>query len=255
MFSFEYNGYNKKEVDEYVSSLKAKHERALMDEKLKVLEAEKKMLDMKKKSIDIENREKNLLEVLDSFKKMQAEGNKNIETLRAEQLRAIYSQLQDFMQEIDSRCPGIIISSSYKKLAEEIDEVLASTDAKKSVKVERGTQNDPMRILLSKMQEKKVQDVPREVRFERSERPLTTASQIKPVTDMQLSENDEYDNLVDKFLNTKPEEKDTPRIEIQSTSFDLKEAVNPKDDLNEIMKAFDFFSAESNKPNFDDYNF
>ena len=257
MFSFEYNGYNKKEVDEYISSLKAKHERALMDEKLKVLEAEKKMLDMKKKSIDIENRERNLLEVLESFKKMQAEGNRNIEMLRGEQLKTIYENLQDFLEELNVKYPGVLSNVTYKKLSSDIEEILDnSVSKKKDVSIERGTQNDPMRILLSKMQEKKVQDIPtREVRFERNDGRVVGQSQIKPVTDMELSEDDKYDNLVDKFLNTAPDEKNTPKIEIQSTSFDLKEAVNPKDDLNEIMKAFDFFSSESNKPNFDDYDF
>ena len=51
MFSYEFNGYNKKEVDSFISSLKAEHERKTMEERLKVLEAERKMLDMKNKTI------------------------------------------------------------------------------------------------------------------------------------------------------------------------------------------------------------
>ena len=53
MFTLEYNGYNKDEVDKFISDLKANYEKSLMEEKLKVLEAEKKVLDCK-------NRQKNI---------------------------------------------------------------------------------------------------------------------------------------------------------------------------------------------------
>lgn len=257
MFSFEYNGYNKKEVDNHIASLKSNYERALMDEKLKVLEAEKKMLDMKKKYEDVEKREKNIMTVLDAFKKMQAEGSRNIEVLRGEQLRAIYTHLQTFLNDLSEDYPGILVNSSYKKMMSDIEEILASTDAKKKEILSAGSQNDAMRMLLSKMQEKKYQDspsYPKEVRFERAER-TSAPTQIKPVCDMQLNEDDKYDNLVDKFLNTEPEEKEKAKVDFQSNAFDLKEAINPSDDLNEIMKAFDFFGADSNKPNPDDYDF
>lgn len=259
MFSFEYNGYNKKEVDEYISSLKAEHERTLMEEKLKVLETEKKMLDIKKKNIDVENREKNIMAMLESFKKLQAEGNRNIEVLRGEQLRMVYIHLQDFLQELNVKYPGILINNSYKKLINDIENILAKTEAKRKEAVATGTENDPMRILLNKMQEKKIQENPKEIKIERLERVASkvsdTPSQIKPVCEMELDEDDLYDNLVDKFLNTRPEEKETPKIEIQSNGFDIKEAINPKDDLDEIMKAFDFYSDDSNIPNSDDYDF
>ena len=83
MFSTEYNGYNRSEVDKYIAKLKAEHEALLMEEKLKVLEAEKKVLDFKNKSYELENREKNIMSALDMFKKYQDEGNKKMENLRA----------------------------------------------------------------------------------------------------------------------------------------------------------------------------
>lgn len=254
MFSTEFNGYNKKEVDNYIASLKSEHEKALMNERLKVLEAEKKMLDLKKKSADIINREKNIMSVLESFKKSQAEGNRNIEVLRGEQLRMIYFQLQEFLYDLNEKYPNLLNNSSYKKLIGDIENILHNTEEKKNEIISTGTENDPMRILLSKMQEKKVQEAPREVRIERVDRGYDRPSQIKPVTSMKLDDNDNYDTLVEKFLNTKPEEKQPKSIKIQSNGFDIKEAVNPKEDLNEIMKAFDFYS-DDNKANPSDYDF
>ena len=154
MFSSEYNGYNKKDVDEYLANLKTEHERELMEERLKVLESEKKVLDIKKKNMDIENREKNILAVLDSFKKMQAEGNRNIDVLRTEQLKMIYIHLKEFLAELNLKYPGVLVNNNYKKLASEIENVLDNTNVTSSL-VKANTENDSMRILLSKMQEKK----------------------------------------------------------------------------------------------------
>lgn len=242
MFSFEYNGYNPKEVDEYLSNLKAEHERALMEERLKVLEAEKKVLDMKKKTIDIENRDRNILAILQSFKKLQIEGSRNIDVLRVEQLKMIYVRLKDFLVELNTKYPEASISSSYKKLVTDIENVLQSAQQAPSELVKASSENDSMRILLNKMKEKKNQDFVKEIKIERVR--SEGSNQIRPVCDLELNENDKYDNLVDKFLDTQPTEKDTPKIEIQSNGFDLKEAINPKDDLSEIMKAFDFYSSD-----------
>ena len=117
--------------------------------------------------------------------------------------------------------------------------MLAKNDAKRDEIIEIGTENDPMRLLLLKMQDKKTLASPKEVKVERAvERP----SQIKPVCEMELNEGDKYDSLVDKFLSTRPDE---PRVNtIQSSGFDLKEAVSPTQDLSEIMKAFDFYNPD-----------
>lgn len=246
MFSTDFNGYNKREVDEYLANLKSKHEKALMEEKLKVLEAERKLLEMNKRASEIESREKNILSMLETFKRYQAEGSRNIELLRGEQLRMVYIQLVDFLEKLNEREPGLLLNSGYRKLLTDIEDILDSTQTQREEIVSTGTQNDPMRILLSKMQGKRTQESPREIKIERVERVIEKErpSLIKPVTQMELEENDNYDNLVDKFLDTMPPEEQPRSMKIQSNGFDLKEAINPKDDLSEIMKAFDFYGSD-----------
>lgn len=242
MFSSEIYGYKKEEVDKYIDDLKSKHEKAIMEEKLKVLEAEKRILETKSKLQEMELREKNVYKILDAFKKSQNEGNRNIEFLRVEQLRVVYNHLLFFLQELNNKVPGILVDNEYKKLIKEIESILSASDAKREENKNAGTENDPMRILLSKMQDKKVES-PKEIRIERTDSNRDKGSLIKPVTEMTLEEGDKYDNLVDKFLDSKPPEEETRSIKIQSSGFDLKEAINPKDDLSEIMKAFDFYSG------------
>lgn len=249
MFSIEYNGYDKEEVENYISNLKAGYEKLLMEEKLKVLEAEKKVLEYK-------NKQKNIMSVLESFKKAEAEGNRNLEILRGEQLRMIYHNLLTFLEDLNNRYPGVLINKSYKSILADIESILGKLDSRNDTGA-TGSENDPMRILLSKIQDKKTQE-PKEVKIERAQ--LDRPSMIKPVCESELKDSnassENYDNLVDKFLNSKPiEEPSSKSLKIQSNGFDIKEAVNPKDDLSEIMKAFDFFNDENNKANPNDYHF
>lgn len=243
MLSGELNNYDKQSVDNYVEVVKREYEQALMEEKLKVLESEKKIFALKKRISEIEDRQKHILTALQSFKKLQTEGNHNIEILRGEQLRMIYLNMQALMQELNLKYPGILLNSSYKKLINEIDNILSQSASRKD-EVIAGTQNDAMRILLSKMQDKRTQEPPREVKIERV---VDRPTQIKPVCDMKLGKDDKYDNLVDKFLDTRPENED--KVPFQSTAFDLKEAITPTDDLSEIMKAFDFYNNNDDEDN------
>ena len=241
MFSFEYNGYNKNQVDAYIAKLKASHEQALMEERLKVLDAEKKILELHNKTKEIEEREKNLKSMYDSFKKMQAEGNNNIETLRVEQVKLIYIQMQDFMQDLSAKYPGILTNASYKKMLSDIQGIMSKIDKKDASFA--WTDNDSMRVLLNKMQEKRIHEMAKEIKIERTDS-KDRQIQLKPLTKMHLDEGDGFDNLVDKFLAEKPVEKEQRTMTFTSNGFDLKEAVTPKDDLSEIMKAFDFFGGD-----------
>ena len=251
MFSSEQNGYSRQEVDNYIAALKAENERNLMNEKLKVLESERKVLDIKR---NVEEYKKQIIvSAFETFKKNKEYEDKNEYNLKTEQLKNIYSDLQDFLRELNGKYPGILLKTSYKKIMSEIENALNHDEypARDNGKLSEG---DTIRLLINSI--KKCQQAPKEVVVEKNPRVVRTSSnRIKPVTTLQLDQNDKYTNLVDKFLDTRPQEDEEPKIEIQSNGFDLKEAVNPIDDLNEIMKAFDFYSMDSNKADNGDYNF
>lgn len=241
MFSTEYNGYNKEEVDKFIARLKAEHEGKLMEEKLKVLESENKLLDFKKKSYELENREKNIMSALDAFKRYQDEGSKNITALRREQVNMIYQEFMLVIRELSLQYKGIENNSSLNKVREGLLTIVNNLETEEETLTSKAnTENDSMRMLLNKMQGyKKAQDNPREVKINRVDE---KRNQIKPVTDMTLEENDGYSTLADKFLATAPQEK--PLKAEPEPVFDLREAINPKDDLAEIMKAFDFYNPD-----------
>ncbi len=241
MFSTEFNGYNKSEVESFIAKLKAEHEASLMEEKLKVLESEKKLLDYKSRSYDLENRERSIMSALDLFRKYEDEGKRNLSELKATQLKMVYGQIEILFQELSIKYPGIQDNSSLRKISTDIQNILNQLDFSERAELTNPikTENDSMRMLLNKMQGyRKVQDTPREVKIDRT---TSEKNFIRPVTDMTLEEDDNYSNLVDKFLAAKPEQSNRS---LQSSGFDLKEAINPKDDLAEIMKAFDFYSND-----------
>ena len=128
---------------------------------------------------------------------------------------------------------------------------------------------DPMRALLTKMNsylDKQVtqdkppktkprirKQLPADMQTKQSElNKLEEKSvMIKPIYESKLNEGEKYESLLDKFLSqdATPDSAYANKItakarvmpEANETGFDLKEAVNPKQDLEEIMKSFDFF--------------
>lgn len=239
MFSSEFNGYNRSEVNRFVVKLKDTYEKTLMEERLKVLEAERKIMEYRNRERELQEKENNVNALIESLKKFQQEDN--VEFLRVEQLRLIYIQVQDLMQQLNSKYPGVLLNAGYKKLLEDIEEVVSKSTKREQI---AGTGNDSMRFLLSKMQEKRGMEQVKEIRVERNY-DFKDKVKIKPVTEMHLDKDDKYDNLVDKFLASKPIDEQPKAMPIVSSGFDLKEAVTPKEDLSEIMKAFDFFNEDN----------
>lgn len=242
MFSTEFNGYNKEEVDKYIARLKAEHEASLMEERLKVLASEKKIMELKKKSSEIETKEKSIMSALDAFKRFQDEGNNNIKTLHYEQMKMINDEIHSLFKEISVQFPGIQTLDTFKGIFGDLERILDQAQTPTRITSLTQTDNDSMRILLTKMQgHRREQESPKEVRIVRVE-DLPRRNQIRPIYDGKVEDGEDYQTLADKFLSTKPDEENHRSIKQQDSGFDLKEAINPKDDLAEIMKAFDFFN-------------
>jgi cell division septum initiation protein DivIVA len=89
------------------------------------------------------------------------------------------------------------------------------------------------------------------VKVNESEIHNDSQTQIKPIASIKLDKNDKYENLVDKFLND-DNSVNSAGLEksiignrgkgTDENGFNLKEAVNPTEDLEDIMKSFDFYN-------------
>lgn len=204
MFQQELNGYNRNEVDSYIQRLKANYEAKLMSEKLKALESERKLLDAKNERVELENKEKNILNALKTIEKQQQ--------FQEEGSRKIYGlvmeKLELLLNELNLRFPELARDSQYLDILEEFSKVITSAknEMKKAPAVAYSVNsgNDSMRALLSKMQEYR--------------KIQDTPKEVKIQTTKQQPKTDE--------------------------AFSFEEALHPTEDLEEIMKAFDFYNQE-----------
>lgn len=206
MFKSELNGYNREEVDSYITRLKAE----LMEQKFNLLESN---LDVQKQREEVETKEKNILKAIQVFedaRKFQEEGSKSMYALKIEQVTLVYRKFEDVLKKIYLLHPELEKDKELAKLVEELQGVLNKAKGESVTGILTSpinSDNDSMRVLLSKMQDyRKANDMPKEVKIAR--------------------------------INVKKQ----PVSQPEGSGFDLKEAVNPKIGLDEIMKAFDFFN-------------
>ncbi len=238
-FSEEPYGYNKKEVDAYIERLKATNESKLMEERLKTLEAERRLLDLRNQHLELRHKEKNILDaidVLEKAKKFEEEGTKSFYAL-------VFDKLQLLVQELEVKFPQLKNDKEYETILKELISVIDNYKNKisqeASITNPVNSPNDSMRLLLNKMQEyKKGQDYPREIRI----------STYK-------NDDDEIPPYL-QFLQAKPDNTpmQTPIIpqDVSESGFSFQEALNPKEDLEEIMKAFDFYNEGRKDSNSND---
>ena len=227
MFAFEENGYNKSEVDLYIGKLKAE----LMEKKLSLLNSEQKVLDLTQKQEEVDNKERRILKAvkaLEEAHKIQEEGSKNLSNLKNKQSVILSDKILELIDYLKSAHPELDSDKNALSLISEVEDMAQS--AKTSKRTSLTSENDSMRVLLDKMQEyrRKQEDQKQQVKTVKIER--------------NIHHLFEDSNNVDEFLANKPDESQIYKnIDIEANGFDLKEAVNPKIDLDEIMKSFDFF--------------
>lgn len=211
MFQQEQNGYKKSEVDSYIQQVKSSYEAKLIAEKLKVLDAEKKLLDVKNERQAIESKEQNImnaLNVIEKQKRFQEEGSQKIYSLVVSKLEVLISELELKYPQYKREKDYANIIAEFKKVVESFKSALSNSS---SITNPVNSENDSMRALLNKMQEyRKAKNTPaKEVHI--STTPVATPASSIP--------ND-----------------------VSESGFDFEEALNPTDDLEEIMKAFDFYN-------------
>lgn len=214
MFQQEFNGYKKSEVDSFIQTMRSSYETKLMAEKFKVLDAEKKMLEMRSQRQEIEFKEQNILNVIERQKRYQEEGSRKISGL-------IIDKVELLLNELNMKFPQLKKDIEYIEILEELEKTVksyrATSENTKEITRPVNSDNDAMRMLLTKMQNyKKEQETPKEVRIN-----------TKPATNQQKP----------KATYIPPQ-----AIPANESGFSFEEALNPKDDLEEIMKAFDFYN-------------
>ncbi len=266
------NGYNKDEVMSYVNSL----EEQLKQKNIDIDNLEQKLKYYQTKEKDIKEKGDNISIALTAAveKAKQIEkSSKNVYNLKIEELDILYSRWEKVLNELLQKYPNLDELDNVKKLLIDFKSNL-KTNLKEDFKFLNANgsvlqESDPMRSLLNKMNtylDKQMTEKKETKTYVRHRKQLSTdmrqkqtelnkleekSTMIKPIYEARIEKGEKYESLLDKFLTQDVEPNSAYAVKITKTGttpevnesgFDLKEAVNPKESLETIMKSFDFFS-------------
>ncbi len=279
-FTITKHGYNPDEVDNYIIRLKADYETKMSEQKDRIFYL-KNQLDTITRSSERELMVA-LANAVEKAKQIEV-SSRNIFELETKRLKLLYARMDGLIANMSK---GDSIEEVRAQLLKHMQECRMSLEKNLELQTRAMNMVDtenPVRKLLQKMtgkatsinlkniesfvespitpQQKPKAPAPApapkpEKKVEKVEikRPVKEA---KPVFNKFLKEdaptnNKNFESIM--FKNTSAPKKNNSVITANLTyptpnesGFDLKAAVNPKDDLSEIMKAFDFFEEEPKK--------
>ena len=301
-FSIEKKGYNKDEVQKTVETLVEDYESKLLLQRHRINELKQELTALQEELIVYKSKDKNisgaLIAAVETAQEIE-KNSKNIYELEIKKIRLLYNKWESFLNEMLLRYPDmkenfdpqIILKGFQDAIDRTVEENFNSMNMTKRENNQKAKQG--IQSLLDKMNAtsgKKAQPSSREIKtvniprnvvvnpksiedvkikndFILEQRRVNEKSNIKPITNLTLTKEDEYDNLVDKYLKvnnieseefannayakqlTKKKQKPGAYPEPNETGFDLKQALNPTEELSEIMKAFDFFDEGEDEDN------
>ena len=246
------------------------------DLKREIAETKEQLNSFKEKNSNISDA---LVVAVETAKQIES-SSKNIYELEIKRVRSLYDKWKNFLDELMQKYPQLRSKYDTKLLLEvfskDIDKILKQN--KKTIEQKEvvasnlnetiGSNTIGLRMLINKMS-----NVNRPIASNsiskadtpiiRNEKPSEETlarhqiesmaideqkrlkDQIKPIADMELDSDEMYENLVDKFLSDDDMETNAySKILLEkqkNDGFDLKEAITPTEDLDEIMRSFSFY--------------
>lgn len=275
-FDTDKKGYDVTQVDNYIKTLTLKYEEKLAEQKDRVFTLRNEVNVLKERLEGYQDKDRQISKALIFAveKADQIENSaKKLYDLEIKRINLLYEKWNTIMGEIE-RVYGKNKSLDIAPLIEEfrsgLDSILKQNQKITNTNVKTQIKNNSdnyIKNLLNKMDyvingnseeiEKPRKLVRVEDRVEKEER--KSIHEEKPVKLQSISNRldalnsklgTKHDNLVDAYLEEREHDNNAfarklsrkKKYEVNESGFDLQEALNPKEDLDEIMKAFDFFN-------------
>ena len=270
-FDIDKNGYDVEQVEEYINALTIKYEQKLSDLKDRNLTM-KNELNMIKERLEIyQNKDKQISKALvfavDKAGQIENSARK-LYDLEIKRISLLYNHLNIILEALADKFKNKLtededISGLVEEFKRGIESVMAQHEVitQSNIKQELKSNSDNyIKNLLNKMDYVINSDKAKKKAEPRKKTETTisaSAPSDKPNIGNRLKfiSNQLDGKSADKYLNDEKEietsaySKNFVRKAKENTSgFSLEDALNPKEDLEEIMKAFDFYIPEnSNK--------
>ena len=272
-FDINKKGYDVEQVDNFINKLSLRYEEKLSEQKDRVFSLKNELAVMEERLDTYREKDKQISQALIYAveKAEQIEGNASkLYDLEVKRLRLLYKQWEELLQRIISDGMSKDLSSEVIKFNKTIAEVL-----------EQNTRigGNMIRKDLHKNSDNYIRNLLNKMDYAINEKPKQPASKSSSILSNMSNETEKENariidlsgkldkitakgstssSMADDYLNS---DDDTPSSlfartitrknppKKQESGFDLEDALNPKEDLDEIMKAFDFFldGQEENK--------
>ena len=289
-FKTEKNGYCEKEVDDYLFKLNEDYENKFREQKMRINDLKRELATTKEQLDAFKEKNANISDALvvavETAKQIES-SSKNIYELEIKRVRSLYDKWKSFLDDLMKKYPKLQREYDTKMLlkvfSDDIDKIIKQN--KKSIEQKEAVgQTDSiasntigLRMLINKMSNVNRPIIQAETDVIRADTPIVrnekptdetlakhqletmldgeqkrlAKDKIKPISDIKLDRNEDFENLVDKFLTSDDEDYSNAYSKIllekqKNEGFDLKEAVTPTEDLDEIMKAFSFYPENDN---------
>ncbi|MGN1227876.1 MAG: hypothetical protein ACI4TX_04450 [Christensenellales bacterium] len=264
------NGYDVNEVNKFIKNQEMSYSLQCDKQKDRIMQLSKENEMLKQKLADYIAKEANisnaLLIAVEKAKQIE-EGSKKIYELEIQKLRLLFNKYKVFLDDLINSHSDSSSIKTTKALIEDFKKSINTTlSTNFNGNIKTVSAYDPMRALLSKMNtyiakrnldaSKVIADYDNDTREERIFDHFYEKNNIKPISNVELKDDEKFENVVDKFLEVGDEEANALAKHIingdedyKNNGFDLKEAVNPTESLEEIMKDFDFYLGDDDKKN------
>lgn len=271
-FNIDKKGYSIKEVDDFIIMQQIENDRLLKEKQARINELREENFNLLRDLNILKQRElsvsKALIASTEKAKEIEEKAKQEY-SLELKNLDVFYKKWKDFFDELIVRYPKMkdfdtkqILSTLKSEINEALNESVSiykkdekSTNFKNLIdKLHAHSKNKQKAILNINKNNKNEIDKEIDTELE-NQAENNKINNIKPITNLTISseEEDEFENLVDKFLHTnnkiskgyensilnKNRKKVVKKYPTPNESgFDLEQALNPTEDLYNIMKGF-----------------
>ena len=257
-FDINKKGYDVEQVDNFINKLTLKYEEKLSEQKDRVFSLKNELAVLNERLETYRDKDKQISQALVYAveKAEQIEGNASkLYDLEVNRLRLLYRQWQDIIKKIPLEDASSELSNELTIFTQTVSEVLeqnARIGGNMIRKDLHKNSNNYIRNLLNRM-DYAINSKPKQTSKSVLNN-MSTETEKENARTIDLSGKLDKikvkgsGNMADNYLNS---DEEAPSVfsrtitrktqKKQEEGFDLEEALNPKEDLDEIMRAFDFF--------------
>lgn len=262
-FDINKKGYDVDQVDNFINKLSLKYEEKLSEQKDRVFSLKNELAVMEERLDTYREKDKQISKALifavEKAEQIEGDASKLFD-LEIKRLRLLYKQWQDLLDKLDTLAMPKDISLELSRFSQTITEVLEQNSRIGGNVIRKDLHKNSdnyIKNLLNRMdyainEKPKQQQASKQVlksMSEETERENSRVIDLSGKLDKIKVQNKNSGTMADNYLNSEEDEssifartitRKTPKKK-QESGFDLEDALNPKEDLDEIMKAFDFF--------------